>query len=547
MKKYLVMILLFSCSESPLKNLAQIETIESPQGKAILNFCTLPPTFINQKVKLIFAIDVSGSNKVEHTTPDGSRRQPTDPDRSARYDSLISWLNSRPENDDELYSLVEFGNNEAQLSSMIQNSPTAPFIKTSFEFRNIVETQRSTSQDEGNTPYLTLFQTIETMIRTDARNAIDESIRNQTPLEVSRYVIIKLSDGQPSDDSFPYSTIKTKVSEEIMKLPEALEIGAAIESININTGYYYRDIDIDELRELLSSIAELGNGDFYPFNINSRSIDYNQLTRVFFKRVATTFQDVIVENVNTIWDLREKKLLSDQDNDFLSDSLEISLGSNPRMADSDKNGVSDGAEMIAGAEGLPCKDPTCDPRLAFNFQGCFDVDDPTKLKDKDEDLIPTCEEELYDTSDDTWESGGADIPDYLLLKFGLPVTKSDDPSNPSPPTATVDSDFDGVNNAEEIRAGTSPLIDNNSIEGLKRINYKIKLENYITGTQQACFKIEATDIDVLSASDKVRFYVIENEKNQTGRQFLRIFEKKMVGGLAELTEDDEIEPKRPRH
>jgi len=534
---FLLMSLMLSCGQRNLDSAVSAQTpIEPKVGEAVFDFCTLDPSLIEQKVKFLFVLDISGSN-----AGPSNGRDATDPDRSQRYDSLVNWLNDRDDNPYEYFSLIEFAGDSADVAPGALNGPDAPFVKTNADFANVVSTQKSATRDGGGTPYLKWEDAVLNIIEADAQKSIEEAEAKEIPLITSKYVVVVLSDGVPTDDSPPFSQIFNKLQNQIMTLPVNPIVGEAIESINVNTGYYYKNQDLPEARELLEELANIGKGEFYSFDTGSGTIDYDQLTRVFFKKVSTTLLDVTLENVNSIWDLESKQLVSDLDGDLLSDKWEILLGSNPLKADSDENGVSDGAESLVSADGFPCKDKQCDPENAFEFTGCWeDAVNKTGLLDTDNDLIPDCEERVYSTNEYKWDSNGNSVPDHLLHKFALPSTARNDENNPTPPAATVDSDFDGLNNAQEIKLNTSPMLDNQSIPGLKPHVYTVKHVEYRPFTQQNCYEVTVEDVNVFYGDDTMRFYVYENEKNQTGRSVLRIFEKRMTNGSVKMSESDLI-------
>ncbi len=534
-KSLMILSLSFtSCGKRVLSGVETVSPAVAPElGVAKFDFCTLDPALIKQDLKFIFTLDISGSNGAGGTGG-------TDPDRSKRYGSLVNWLNNRGDNEHEFYTLVEFGNTSAEIAPGALNAADAPFVKTNGEFASIVNQQRGASRDSGGTPYLKWQEAVVNIIEADAKKAIEEAEQNNTELVTSRYVVVVLSDGQPTDDSAPYPQIFNKLELEIMELPFDADVGEAITSVNVNTGYYYQSWN-QQHRDLLEEIAEKGKGDFYEFDTSTGTIDYDKLTRVFFKKVSTTLLDLTAENVSSVWDLESQTLQPDYDGDLLADRWEILLGSNPLVADSDKNGITDGAEAKVSIDGFPCKDRNCDPNYAFEFEEC----DPDEIKngtltDSDNDLIPDCEETVYDTDPYEWDTNGNSIPDHLLHKFSLPSTRRPGQGNTTPPAASVDSDFDGVNNAKEIQINTSPVLDNGSISGLKPMRYDIDLVRHIPSTQQNCYSVTVEDVNIFFGDDRIRFYIYENEVNNTGRSYLRIFEKRMTDGKVQITEKDLI-------
>lgn len=134
---------------------------------------------------------------------------------------------------------------------------------------------------------------------------------------------------------------------------------------------------------------------------------------------------------------------SDDDNDGLSDADEQALGTDPLKADSDNDGVPDATEVLWGTD--PKKSDT-------DGDGASDLTDPqpkdpTKSRDTDGDKVADEDE----------------------IAFGL------DPKNPD--DATKDPDGDGIVSGEEIRLyRTNPLkadSDNDSLRDDFEVTYSL--------------------------------------------------------------------------
>ncbi|MFW9803504.1 MAG: hypothetical protein ACFFFC_12665, partial [Candidatus Thorarchaeota archaeon] len=131
--------------------------------------------------------------------------------------------------------------------------------------------------------------------------------------------------------------------------------------------------------------------------------------------VTVTFNATCTLTFNVTSDLR----LSDTDGDLLNDSLEYTLGSNPKSPDSDADGVSDHEEWLLGLD-------------LTHWDGDGDLlGDGTELSFGSD---PT----LYDTDFDTL----SDLQEFLL---------NSDPNK-------IDTDDDGATDAEEYAGGSSPLV-----------------------------------------------------------------------------------------
>lgn len=510
------MIFFSSCGKKNFTPLTKITEINVPKGEVGADFCTLDPSLVDQYLKIIFVIDNSGSNVIA-----AGGRPPTDPDRSRRYESLKKWLSNRKGSPNEFYTMVEFSGNSTKIPPDLVNSQaeSSPFTNDKDFFYNVVATQQASSKDGSATPYKAAMDTVINTIKGDAIKA-KKRAEDTGKTTTSSYVVIFLSDGGPTDST--EDEIVALISETLMKLPNQPDYGAFINQLTLNTGYYYIDVDLPDARQILANMAKAGKGQSYSFDRGD--IDYDKLTDVFIKKVTTRLTDVIVNNLNTVWDQETMTLEADSDGDFLSDRLEKKLGSNPLLRDSDLNGVSDGVEFLLDSKSRPCKDEHCLPENATQFLGCFD-EKTNELLDKDDDGLSDCEERALGTDPERFDSNGDKLPDYLSVKYGVPATKEDS-DVPTPPATSVDSDFDGEFNLPEVKVNTPPLIDNKLISKLKPYKYKLQQVSYDVASGVGCYNLGVEDVSFASKNDTLRIYLLENETSQTGRIFVRVVDKK---------------------
>lgn len=531
-----LLLLQIGCGQKVFQELSEVREVSGIPGLVSADLCTLDPNLINQLVKIIFVLDISGSNAIS-----SGGRPATDPTRDRRYGSLTRWLDKRAANPSEYYTLMEFSGNNTIIAPGLQNYDPdyAPFTNEISYFSDTVNVQRGSTTDVDATPYKSALNTVINTIRGDAQKAKDRADLGE-PATQSTYIVIFLSDGAPTDSAGP--EILNIISSDLMQLPKDPTFGGFINQINLNTGYYYVDNDVPTARRLLEDMAKAGKGEAYSFDRGE--IDFDKLTDVMIKKVSTSLSDIIVNNLNTVWDMEVGKLLPDSDADFLSDRSEKILGSDPFNPDSDGNGVRDGIEVMIDSKGRPCRDEKCDPNRATAFPGCYKPG--TKiLIDTDEDGLYDCEELALNTDEQKVDTNGNDLPDYLSLKFAIPATKEANGSN-SPPANSVDSDFDGVTNLPEVKLNTPPRLDNNTIGNLKPQQYKISQLSYSAKTGVACYNLEVKDVTFATPEDMIRIYLMENETTQTGRRFFRIMDKKAKNFSIDLFTDDfaELLPKQ---
>lgn len=519
---------LLSCGKKSFKELVLAPEVQAIPGLVNADLCTLDPNLVNQQVKIMFVLDISGSNGAS-----AGGRPATDPTRERRYGSLTDWLGARTPNPAEYYTLLEFSGDSTISAPGLQNYDPlyAPFTNELPKFTDVVNEQRGSTTDINATPYKSALNTVINTIRGDAVKAKERAEKGE-PATQSTYIIIFLSDGVPTDSQKP--EIISIIENDLMELPKNAEYGGFINQITLNTGYYYIDVDVPEARDLLVEMAKVGKGEAYSFDTGK--IDFDKLTDVMIKKVSTSLSDLIVNNLNMVWDMEVAQLLPDTDADFISDRMEKLLGSDPNKADSDNNGVRDGIEMILDSKSRPCRDEKCDPKRATAFTGCYKPG-TTELLDTDGDGIYDCEELALKTDKDKVDTNGDDLPDYLSLKFSIPATKTANGTD-APPAVTVDSDFDEINNLKEVKLNTPPRLDNNSIKNLKPQQYKISQLSYSSKTGVACYNLEVKDIAFATPTDMLRMYFMENETTQTGRRFFRILDRKAKNYNLELFKDD---------
>ena len=137
----------------------------------------------------------------------------------------------------------------------------------------------------------------------------------------------------------------------------------------------------------------------------------------------------------------------DQDNDGLTNQQEATLGTNPTVADTDGDGILDGAEVAAGSDPLS----PCSPNL--NFAGC----------DQDGDGLTNTQEATLGTNPTNPDTDGDGIND------GAEVTNGSDPlsaCSPNPNSPLCDQDSDGLTNAQEATLGTNPAVADTDGDGI---------------------------------------------------------------------------------
>ena len=153
----------------------------------------------------------------------------------------------------------------------------------------------------------------------------------------------------------------------------------------------------------------------------------------------------------------------DSDGDGLSDGEEADLGSDPNSSDSDGDGISDSEEADAGT------DPTSSDSDGDGISDSDELNngtDPTS-SDTDGDGVSDSDEESQGTDPTSSDSDGDGVSDGDEVSNGTDPTNSDsdgdglsdgdEASQGTDPTSS-DSDGDGISDGDEVSNGTDPTV-----------------------------------------------------------------------------------------
>lgn len=528
--KYLFLIILVGCSRESLSELDSLTETEAFQATARAEFCTLEAEQVKSKLKFVFIVDKSGSNQ------NGEGRLGTDPQGLRRYNAIIDFLDKAPEDSTVSYALINF--------STDASSPGNLGFVDREEFTTLVKSQKYAGPcnedpedplgpgcplDAGWTSYLSALQAAKDLLKDD----ILEAKLNEDEIVASYYVIFHVSDGAPIIGGFPPDSYVYEETNEILNRLNSImaiedgEDGDYVEAIQLHSLYYFNlESDPDAIL-LMDEMAERGVGDFIQVN-SGQEMDFTKFA-LPVRNIRHSLRDVFVDNLNAIWWGGE--YLEDSDADFLPDLIELSLGSNPLLADTDENGVRDGIEYWA--IGRPCKDGACAVSGAESFLACADLvrsTDPTTYGDIDADGLNDCEERNVLRSRHTHFDSNEDwIPDGLAFKFGIGFISGSSELN-------LDPDNDQVSNYQELKANTPPLFPNGSVIGT--IPQEFQMRTTRVEATKSCYEVSVSNVSFKAEDDLYILYVLEGTSLIDSKRFLRTAEKSIEKSMITFTERD---------
>ncbi len=229
-----------------------------------------------------------------------------------------------------------------------------------------------------------------------------------------------------------------------------------------------------------------------PFNATSGDITVEVLTtNATSNAIAYTYDG----DVDGLTDVEEAALgtdpaNADSDGDGLGDGAEVNThGTNPTLTDTDGDLVPDGAEVNNGLNPLDATDGSTDTD-GDGLSNTREFENGTDFLDSDSDddgLLDGAEVDTHGTDPTNADSDGDTIPDGLEVSSGL---------NPlDPADGAGDSDGDGLTNAEEFAQGTD--INNVDSDG-DGLQDGAEVNTHLTDPTDA-----DTDNDDLSDGDEV--------------------------------------------
>ena len=265
--------------------------------------CAQPPTTQTSVTKVLFLVDMSGSNQ-SGNNGDGVG---TDPDKSFRFGSISNFVQANIANKNIYYGFIAFQG--AGGVALINDGSTADATFTNDP--NVMMaalTQFQGLTDSGATPYKAALAMANTSIALDRVTA---KAANVTPY----YAVVMLSDGVPSDYSSPINdaAIDADVASLIVTGGEA----------TLSTVYYgpaVTTLDMDAASRL-QRMAVDGGGGFSNTNVDGRNVPLTDII-AFSNNNPLVIKQFMVTNVTSA-PCDDGTMGIDSDADGLCDKDEI--------------------------------------------------------------------------------------------------------------------------------------------------------------------------------------------------------------------------------
>lgn len=492
---------------------AQLEPVPAPDQAAADNklrvrgeVCTTDPDDLRFPVKVLFIIDASSS--MAATDPLGTR-----------VDAMIDVMDSLREVDPDdptqqgpFLDGVELGVVAFGLGANIYTERCDDYVARTgcvAGFTTDVDDGLAAAANAGvgagTTDFLIALDTAVSMLASDMSSGDDEELQN------SRYVVIFLSDGIPDSDSrFDPGAVCTDarewlntqdpppgdIVEEIADRLDQMEELARrydVRELTFNAGFVAAPGTSAPVKAcgstLIHAMASHGDGVFRDFSsgerINFLFVDFTSFKRIF------SMKNFVVTNLNArpfsealyvegnVRDPTNPTLAAgiiDSDGDGLTDELERLVGSDPRRQDSDGDGFSDLVEHGLRTSGFDTLDPTDADCVA-------DID----RIDTDGDGLRDCEERFAGTNPKRYDSDLDGFGDGLEVLYG---------TNPAIPDGLLDVDFDGANNAQEIRWHSLPTTED--VKYLSDHAYRYDVRELGLEGARVCYSFDVANISLAS-------------------------------------------------
>lgn len=448
-------------------------------------FCTVGSNEVVRPIKILVAMDASQSMKV--SDPDGQRAT-----------ALINLIEALPD-DPEIYLgvLVFAGSTPAFLTQggvPLQDGFVQVASLTDAARQRIIEQlltfqSPSSAPNRDSTDFLKPLAAIYELISRDIAEGQAKGTGSDA-LAQARYSVIFLSDGKPTnnqDDELLGGGAVTRIRE----------LKDVVEDVRVNTVHVFNPTQplssicdlsgdagcpllmINQNSERLEKMAELGGGNFRDFRnnepINFLNFSFGQVRRTFIVKdlVATNFSAPVGSDPD----------IADSDGDGLTDEEEVAAQTDPLLVDTDGDGFSDGVEVRFAAQGV---DFTPN-QIALPDGGGLDPGCPPVLRgvDADCDRLLDCDEQFIGTNARVQDSDRDGVPDGIEWRGNTQGASQDLDEDP---------DNDGLSSRAELRLHSDPTKADTARLSSDGYRYKLEADGPPDDLGRQCYNFRVDNI-----------------------------------------------------
>lgn len=461
-------------------------------------FCTTDPDDLSFPVKILFLLDTSTS--MEATDPGGTRAA-----------AMVEVVQAQRAIEGVEVGLITFGQGAVIQTEACDDYATREGCRQGFRpadtFDDLALAQlgEAALQAAGTTDFVVALDSAISMLATDMSNGDPEELQN------ARYVVIFLSDGIPDADSRTGPERACDDAAEWATTGDAPDVDRVVPSIEDLLRQMGQLADRYEVRELvlhgvfaaapetatevkacgstlMRAMSQERGGTFRDFSsgepINFLFVDFTSYKRVFSLKSFTAtnansrpFSAALeLDPFVAADDPTLDGAIVDSDADGLQDELEDRVGTSAASADTDDDGFSDKLEYDLRSSGFDPLDGT-------------DADCLAELDkiDRDGDGLRDCEERFFGTNPLVYDSDNDGFGDGLEFLHG---------TNPSLDDLVMDVDFDGAQNAGEVRFHSRP--DRADVAALSEHAYRYQVKEQGFDGSRLCYSFRVENVALTS-------------------------------------------------
>ena len=457
--------------------------------------CTSPSEDLSYPLRVLFVVD--GSESMEVTDPPDPETEESGRQRAVRE----TWERLLEESRGDAESRVGIMRFSAQAEFLTGEDTDNDGVRDSYFTQRPELLEAATdklSLTDRTTNYINALDKVYLALRTEALRSDAEALGR------SRYVVIFISDGLPSDgannnNGSISSQLELKIAE-ILKLRQLFGVGEIV----LHTMFLSTEegLALDQSAQvLLDRMADIGGGSYRSFpsgeRLNFLHIELSRIKRLYSLKALVPVTSHIVQgidqqptslghqwNTSTFIDADQNgspscgEPMSDSDMDGLADLYEIRMGTDPLKYDTDGDGLNDRVEWLfrrSGLDPLDATDASCDPEMVG-------------IKDTDGDGLNDCEESFFGSLANRVDSDDDGLPDSVEFRFG---------TSPQQDERRGDLDWDGTDSAVEVLNGFDPLCDEAPIRS--RVGYAREVEENGVRDQRSCYSFSVRSLPAIAA------------------------------------------------